>query len=140
VKKTKRTALSWDPAGKERVSDLKFALRDEAGKEMSNGALFKLCLGYGFQARFKGELPPKNSDAVRLSYLQPADFAMFRAVAMRETKNPEVILEEDEVLDIVERYAAGGLSLLVAALDSESDFQQWLTSVLWKVLDKAKSD
>jgi len=131
VIKTKRVALSWNQEFKDSVADIRYALRGADEKEQSNGELFMLCLGIGFKWKFKVATPPRKSDAVRLSYLKEKDISVMRAIAISETGRADVVTNEDDVYDIVEQYAAGGLALIAKRLSDGDDIKQWLVAEIF---------
>jgi hypothetical protein len=132
IKTTKRQGFSWDPDFKENVQTLRDFLRVEGEGELSNADLFLLCVAFGLREGVQRPVPPRRTDAVRLSYLQPEHFAMLKALAIVETKSSSCLLDEDEIYDIVEQYAAGGLAFLSAELESNASFPAWLTGELFK--------
>lgn len=91
-----------------------------------------ICLGIGFDAKQKRPTPPRKTDAVRLADIKEKTLAIWQAIALAETKNPAVLLDEDAMYDIIEQYAAGGLMILSAEMDSQLDFAGWLSAKLYK--------
>jgi hypothetical protein len=63
-----------------------------------------------------------------------------RTIALAQTKDYKVLLDEDRVYDIIEEYAAGGLELLVTQMDSGIDFQNFLTKLLYEQTRKTATD
>jgi len=133
--KSRRVALSWNPDFKDSVADIKYALRGTEEKDQSNGELFILCLGIGFKSKFKLSIPPRKSDAVRLSYLTERDISAMRAIAISETGRADVVTNEDEVFDIVEQFAAGGLALIAKRLADGDDIKKWLVAEIFTSFD-----
>ena len=82
-----------------------------------------ICLAVGFDSGFKRDVPPRKSDSMRVADLKKEQFAIMRAVALRETKDSNVLLNDDEVFDIAEQYAAGGLMLLAQKAKEGGDFR-----------------
>lgn len=133
IKKTKRLALSWDQDFKTNLGDLEFYLKKNTEKNrISNLDLFMLCLGIGFEAKQKRPTPPRKTDAVRLADIKEKTLAIWQAIAVSDTSNPEVLLDEDLVFDIIEEYAAGGLMILSIEMENRPDFAGWLSSKLYK--------
>jgi hypothetical protein len=133
VKKTKRLGLSWDEDFKEKLGDLKFYLQKNTEKNrISNLDLFMVCLGIGFDAKQKRPVPPRRTDAVRLADIKENTLAIWQAIAIAENSDPKVLLDEDQVFDIIEQYAAGGLMILSAEMANQLDFPGWLSSKLYK--------
>lgn len=131
--KTKRQGTSWDPDFKEPfVKDLQAVLeRMTHVNRVDNKEVFMLCLAIGFEAELKRDVPPRRTDAVRLSYLKDEDLALFRSIALSDSQNPDVLLNEDSVYDIVEQYAAGGLMILAEKIQKDANFADWLTQKLY---------
>jgi hypothetical protein len=130
--KSKRTALSWDPEFKPNLPDLEnFLAKILEKNSVTNTEIFMLCLGIGFNEGLKRDVPPRKSDAVRLSYLKEGHMAIVKSVAISDTKDDLVLLDEDKIYDIAEQYAATGLMMLSRAMKSEPDFTGWLTALLF---------
>ena len=127
-----RTALSWNQQYLETVSDLRIGMKDINGVNPSNTDIFLLCMAIGFDNQVKGELPAKKSDSVRLSYLKDDHEAFIRALALNDAKDSSVLLDDEMVLDIAERFASGGLMLLAQELEGVKDFRTFLTVKLYK--------
>jgi hypothetical protein len=142
IKKTKRLGLSWDSDFQSHLGDLEFHLKKNTEKNrISNLDLFMLCLGIGFEAKQKRPTPPRKTDAVRLADIKEKTLAIWQAIAVSDTGNPEVLLDEDLVFDIIEQYAAGGLMILSVEMENRPDFAGWLSGKLYKqseAVSKAK--
>ena len=132
LQKTRRTALTWDQEFKPKVKQLEEYLERLTGAAgVSNTDLFMLCLAVGFKLRKIRPIPARKSDAVRISYLKESHLALMKSVALTHTGNYMVLLSEDEVFDIVEQYAAGGLELLSVEMENaNSDFSIYLLRLL----------
>ena len=139
IKKTKRLALSWDQEFKQpTLDDLEYHLKRNTEKNrISNLELFMLCLGIGFEAKQKRPTPPRKTDAVRLADIKEKTLAIWQAIAVSDTGSPEVLLDEDQVFDIIEQYAAAGLMILSVEMKNQPDFAGWLSSKLYKHSEKA---
>lgn len=132
-KKSKRLALSWDQEYKPNLENLKFWLEKNTEKQrVSNLDLFMLCLGIGFEAKEKRDVPPKKSDAIRLETIKESTFAIWKALALMDSQEPIVLLDEDRIYDIVEQYAAAGLKILSLEMNTQNDFPSWLRQKLYK--------
>jgi hypothetical protein len=133
IKKSKRVALTWDQEYKPNLDDLKFWLDKNSEKnKVNNLDIFMLCLGIGLEAKEKRVIPPKKSDAVRLAYLKESDIALMNAIALFDSQDPLVLLDEDKIFDIVEQYAAAGLKILTLEMKTQNDFPSWLRQKLFK--------
>ena len=139
VEKTKRTSLTWNPELKDSVNDLKDAVQRLTNKPPTNLEIFMLCLGVGFSNGKKNAVPPRKSDVTNVKYIQEMDLANIRAIALDESKDPTILLREDDVYDIAEQYASGGLEILASEMGKQPDFQSWLTSRFWKALNANES-
>lgn len=139
IKKTKRLALSWDQEFKSpTLDDLEYHLKKNTEKNrISNLDLFMLCLGIGFEAKQKRPIPPRKTDAVRLADIKEKTMAIWQAIAVSDIGSPEVLLDEDQVFDIIEQYAAAGLMILSAEMKIQPDFAGWLSSKLYKHSEQA---
>ncbi len=139
IKKTKRLALSWDQEFKQpTLDDLEYHLKKSTEKNrISNLELFMLCLGIGFEAKQKRPTPPRKTDAVRLADIKEKTLAIWQAIAVSDTESPEVLLDEDEVFDIIEQYAAAGLMILSVEMKNQPDFAGWLSRKLYTNSERA---
>ena len=138
--KTKRTALSWDPQFKPIVRDLEAYLERMTGAtSVSNTDLFMLCLAVGFEMNKIREVPPRKSDAVRISYLKEPHLAIMKSVALSHTQDHMVLMNEDNVYDIVEQFAAGGLEILSIQMQTQVNFGTYLSKLLYESIKKTNS-
>jgi hypothetical protein len=139
--KSKRTALSWDPEFKPHVRDLEEYLERMTGASgVSNTDLFMLCLAVGFEMNKAREVPPKKSDAVRISYLKENHLAIMKSVALSQTQDHMILMNEDKVYDIVEQFAAGGLEILTVQMQTQVNFETYLTKLLYESIKKSSID
>ncbi|MEY4533540.1 MAG: hypothetical protein RI926_1309 [Actinomycetota bacterium] len=120
---SKRSAFSWDSEYRSFVDDLRDFLRFKEGGRPGNIETFMMCLAVGFDSGVKRDVPPRKSDSMRIENLKKEHFAIMRAVALRETKDSNVLLNDDAVFDIAEQYAAGGLMLLAQKAKEGGDFR-----------------
>jgi hypothetical protein len=134
IKKTKRVAFTWDKDyARPTVDDLKDALKKITKRTVSSKEIFMLCLGIGFDNQCMREVPPRKSDAIRFGDgITEADFALYNSIALSFAKDYLILLDEDAVYDVVERYAAGGLMILSKELNSQPNFNDWLIQLLYK--------
>lgn len=138
--KTKRTALSWDPEFKPVVKDLEEYLERMTGANaVSNTDLFMLCLAVGFEMNKVREVPPRKSDAVRISYLKEPHLAIMKSVALSQTQDHLILMNEDKVYDIVEQFAAGGLEILAIQMQTQVNFETYLSKLLYESIKKFSS-
>jgi hypothetical protein len=141
IKKTKRKALSWDKEYKDPgVSDLRLHLENlTKTKSVGNIEIFRLCLSIGYQSGLKRPTPPRATDAVRIEDLKETDSALFMMVALDDSKDSSILLDEDRIYDIVEQYAAQGLMILCQEMKNQPSFTDWLKETLFKNLRKQMS-
>ena len=139
IKKTKRLGLSWDEEFKKpTLDDLEYYLKKNTEKNrISNLELFMLCLGIGFEAKQKRPTPPRKTDAVRLADIKEKTMAIWQAIAVSDSGSAEILLDEDQVFDIIEQYAAAGLMILSVEMKNQPDFAGWLSSKLFKHSEQA---
>jgi hypothetical protein len=138
--KSKRTALSWDPEFKPVVKDLEDYLERMTGaNSVSNADLFMLCLAVGFEMNKVREVPPKRSDAVRISYLKEPHLAIMKSVALSQTQDHMILMNEDKVYDIVEQFAAGGLEILAIQMKTQVNFETYLSKLLYESIKKSNA-
>lgn len=132
-KKSKRLALSWDQEYKPSLENLKFWLDKNTEKQrVSNLDMFMLCLGVGLESAEKRDLPPRKSDAIRLETIKESTLAIWKALALLDTQDPMVLLDEDKIYDVIEQYAASGLKILTLEMETQNDFPSWLRQKLYK--------
>jgi hypothetical protein len=135
--KTKRTALSWDQEFKPVVKDLEEYLKRMTGENsVTNTELFMLCLAVGFDMNKTRPVPPRKSDAVRISYLKEPHLAIMKSVALTHSQNHMILMNEDEIYDVVEQYAAGGLEILAVEMKNQINFPAYLVKFLHESLKK----
>jgi hypothetical protein len=141
IKKTHRVAFTWDKEyAKPTVDDLKDSIKKITKRAVSSKEIFMLCLGIGFDNQCMRDVPPRRSDAIRFGDgITEADFALYNSIALSYAKNYLVLLDEDAVYDIVERYAAGGLMILSKEMNNQPDFNLWLRNLLYKRAESALS-
>lgn len=132
-KKSKRLALSWDQEYKPSLENLKFWLDKNTEKQrVSNLDMFMLCLSIGLESAEKRDVPARKSDAIRLETIKESTFAIWKAIALSDSQDPMVLLDEDKIYDIIEQYAASGLKILSLEMNTQNDFPSWLRQKLYK--------
>ena len=134
---SRRTGLSWDKEFRPRVDDVRDALRSE-GYDLKARGLFLLFLAVGWREKSNPGTPPRATDSARYSELRDEDFALFNAIAMADTGSYDVLASRDDVLDIVEGYAAGGLRKVAELLDSSQSLVTALVSEIWPQIESWK--
>ena len=133
--KSKRVALSWNQEFKSRLVDLEgYIKKINGGLTPTNLELFMFCLGYGFQNNAKSVLPPKISDAVRIEYIKE-EINFMRIVALASCSDESVLIDNEKIYDEVEKFAGGGLALLVYQMDNNHDFLGYILTNLYSNID-----
>lgn len=130
VEKSKRVAFTWDQEYKPYKDEIKLELKGlgsvNANGELTETELFLLCLVFGVRHSNRRDVPARKSDGPRLEYVNDRQLALIKSVALSESENSDVLLKEDELFDIAESLAAGGLELLAQARTTQRDFKQWI--------------
>lgn len=132
ILKSTRTATSWDPSDKEFVEDLRQILKTPDGKNATNPRIFLLAMSIGFSKGVKGEKPPRANDAARLEYLREDEVGRMRLIAIHDAESSEILESDEDVIDIAEQYAHGGLVLLRAEKETNPAFLDWLVAEMYK--------
>jgi hypothetical protein len=97
-----------------------------------------LCLGIGYEAKQKRPTPPRKTDAIRLESIKEQTMATWRAIALADSGDPTILMDEDRVFDIIEQYAAAGLMILSIEMKERADFAGWLSVKLYSHSDYKK--
>jgi hypothetical protein len=128
--------MSWKKDQMDTVNDLRIRLKDINEEKIGSVDIFMLCLAIGFESGIQGELPPKSSNGVRLTYIKEDNEALIRALALSVSNNSDILLDDEKVLDIAERFAATGLILLERELNKSTNFRQFITGKLFQASKK----
>ena len=112
-KKIKHTALSWDQEYKTHVDYLKLLCDELSGDKTTNIDVFMVCLGIGFKIRndikFVRRAPTGGNDVGAIGFINPYQQAIMYAIALVDTDDSDLLLDDDEIYYISEKYAAMGL-------------------------------
>jgi hypothetical protein len=137
MKPTKRQGFTWDQEYKDFVDTLKSELKgfSSSGETPSSTEIFMLCLAIGFASGVKRDVPVRKTDGPRLSFIQPEQMALIKAVGLAEAEEADALIDEDSIYDIAEQYASGGLMLLSDAYKTNPNYRDWLRS---KLVDYSK--
>jgi hypothetical protein len=132
MKPTKRQGFTWDQEYKNFVDTLRSELKgfSSSGEVPSSTEIFMLCLAVGFASGVKRDVPNRKTDGPRLSFIQPEQMALIKAVGLSEADEADSLIDEDAIYDTAEQYASGGLMLLADAYKSNPNFRDWLRSKL----------
>ena len=112
------------------IEDLKKVFTDSANeaKLIANKDIFLIAMAVGFNAKnFQPEVKSSGT-GVRIQYLGPADNLLIAALQVAQTNDSKSLLDIEELYDLAERYAAGGVSILYEFLKAEGDFSEWFAS------------
>lgn len=127
MNKSKRVAFSWDPELKPYVDPIRSALSGFGSKDLpSSTELFLLFMTIGYEAGLRRSVNVRSSDAARFEYINGTQMSLIKSVGLAEAETAEFLLEEDDVFDVAEEYAAGGLWILAQEFDSQRHFADWL--------------
>jgi hypothetical protein len=139
MKPTKRTVLAFDERQLKQIEQLQETLTSIAqeAKVISNKDFFLIAMGVGFAAKNSVQDLKRSNNGVRIQYLLPADNVLLASLQSAETRNPASLLEIEELYDLAERYAAGGVAILWDHHQSERDFGEWFASFLMGPLREA---
>lgn len=139
MKPTKRTFLAFDERQLKQIETLQETLTAIAHetKVISNKDFFLIAMGVGFAARNPLTDIKRSNNGVRIQYLLPADNVLLASLQAAETKDPNSLLQIEELYDLAERYSAGGVAILWERHQSERDFAEWFASFLFKPLKEA---
>lgn len=144
MKKSGRTALSWPKQYRENIEPLaqmRAALRLGGGRSISNGQLFLIAAILAFNSgRISPEKIPAANNSVRVVDLKDQR-RILEAIALSTQQSRKVLLTEDEVFDIAERYAAEGLKMLFEARETRTseDFALYVSSEIYTALKRNAS-
>jgi len=132
MKPTKRQGFTWDQEYKNFVDTLRSELKgfSSSGDVPSSTEIFLLCLAVGFASGVKRDVPNRKTDGPRLSFIQPEQMALIKAVGLSEADEADSLIDEDAIYDTAEQYASGGLMLLTDAYKSNPNFRDWLRGKL----------
>lgn len=128
MKKTARTILAFDDRQLEFVNKLKEAFAAGAEEPISNKEMFLIAAGVGFHSKNKLNDFKRSGTGVRIQYFQPEDNVLFAALQIAETGESDSLLAIEDLYDLAELYAGGGISILWNHFQQERDFAVWFAS------------
>ena len=112
-----KIAFSWSKEAAEAAPVINAKLAPEGAKSLGNGPLFWLCMTIGYIEGKRGK-PSTLQDVGRApEIIKPDSRAAAYAIAA-EVIGIESWLDEDKVLALAEEFAAGGLEILAAKIDT----------------------
>ena len=141
MKKTTRTVLAFDDRQLEYIRQLRKAFASIAGEqgELSNKEMFLIAMGVGFYAKTKVPDFKRSNTGPRIEYFNDLDNVLFASLQIAETDDSKSLLEIEELYNLAEMYAAGGVSILWDHLQNERDFGFWFAVFMQDPLEKVRS-
>ncbi len=136
MKKSTRTLLAFDENQLESIAKLRLAFAGDDKQDISNKALMMIALGIGFNAQNKLNDFKRSNTGVRMEFMNAEDNALFAAVQVHETKVSASLLDIEELYNLCEKYAAGGIALLAEALETERNFHDWFHAYVYSNLNE----
>jgi hypothetical protein len=136
MKKTTRTFLYFDERQLEQISKLKSVLGQYENKDISNKEMMLIAMSVGYVSKNRLKDYKKSNTGPRLQYLQTEDNAFFAALQIAETSDPKSLLDIEDLYDLAEQYAAGGVSILYKKYMEENDFLQWFEAFVYEHLKR----
>lgn len=136
MKKTTRTFAAFDERQLGVISDLRKAFAGDDKKEISNKELFMIGIGVGFSSNNRLSDFKKSNTGVRIEYFKPEENTLFAALQVAVTDDSGSLLKIEDLYDLAEQYAAGGVAILANALDMERNFNEWFQSLVFTNLVK----
>lgn len=132
MKKTTRTILAFDDRQIDYIKQLRQAFAAMAGEQadLANKDMFLIAMGVGFHA--KNKLPDfkRSNTGVRIQYFNAEDNVLFAALQITETNDPKSLMDIEELYDLAELYAGGGVKILWNYLQNERDFGEWFAGYM----------
>lgn len=92
-------------------------------------------MAVGFSAKNKVDVLQKSNTGVRMEYFKPEDNVLFTSLQIAEHDNPESLLQIEQLYDLAECYAAGGVGILYEALETNKNFDEWFQSLIFQNLE-----
>lgn len=142
MKKTTRTVLAFDDGQVDYIRQLRRAFASIAGEqgELSNKEMFLIAMGVGFYAKNKLSEFKRSNTGPRIEYFNDQDNVLFASLQVAENDEAKSLLEIENLYDLAELYAAGGVSILWSHLRSERDFGFWFAGFMQEPLKKVRSN
>jgi len=130
LKSAAKTILEFDKASVESFNLLKKALKPNDGNEPSNRDVFIFAMAYGFQHGAFSDEVKRSGTGVRVQYLKPSDEVLMAAIDIAHSESTEFITDPDHRYDLAERYAQGGILLLVESIQDVTRYGNSLAAEL----------
>lgn len=142
MKKTTRTVLAFDDRQLDYIKQLRKAFASIAGEqgELSNKEMFLLAMGVGFYAKSKLSDFKRSNTGPRIEYFGDQDNVLFASLQVAETNDAKSLLEIEDLYNLAELYAGGGISILWNHLQNERDFGLWFAGFMQEPLTNVRRD
>jgi hypothetical protein len=142
MKKTTRTVLAFDDRQVDYIRQLRKAFASIAGEQgdLSNKEMFLIAMGVGFYAKNKISDFKRSNTGPRIEYFNDQDNVLFASLQVAETGDAKSLLDVEELYNLAEQYAAGGVSILWNHLQSERDFGFWFAGFMQEPLMQVQSN
>lgn len=139
MKKTGRTVLAFDERQILNINKLKLAFTSEDGKAIDNKDIFLIAMSVGYASKNRLTDFKRSGTGVRIQYFNPEDNVLFAALQVAETNDSKSLLEIDDLYDLAELYAGGGMAILWEHYQKERNFAEWFASLIHTPLKEMKS-
>lgn len=105
-----------------------------------NATIFILAMALGFKRNQKVPLKKRKEGIVLLTYFKESQIAMIYAVALKHKESENVLLNEEEIFQIAEEYANGGIKFLKDILIGEQpgSYVKRICTELLEICNKLK--
>lgn len=128
--------ISRDPKTKELYNQYKDKIVEGPLKGRSLTEIFTLALTMGFNLERK---PFKDNDG----FIRPESFGivlptLMRSIAIHETENLEILIDEEKVFTISEEYGNAGINYLSSKYSENTE--EFTEILLMEILEKIDSD
>ena len=102
------------------IEKYNFLAKENLFKDFQNKDYFLLALAFGYANELRAPIEKRASGGFfRAETMSPEDWMIIKSVAIEE-ESEDILKEPEEVFNIVEEYAHGGIKLLVEQLKSIS--------------------
>ena len=138
--KTTRTILAFDDRQLEYWNQIKDSIAKSSGSTILNKEIFLIAMGVGFHSKNRIEDFKRSNTGVRMEYIKDEDELLFAALQIAETDDEKSLLDSEELLNLAESYAAGGIAILWKHFQQERDFAEWFAAFVHGPLTTSELD
>lgn len=137
----KTGGFSWDPENRDKIRGLIQDLKNFGGEQFpSMWELFLMCAVLGWRESYRKPVQAFNGQSretnVPYRYFPEIAFNLLVSIGLAESDDAQVLLDETKLLRTIEEFAAGGLSILIKAQESNKSLETWLTGELHRIMTK----